>query len=56
MQKTKDTKEAFQILKQLEKLLDERITDLHEVKGGMQARHAYIYYRKLVWEALTLLE
>ena len=34
----------------LEQLLTERISDLHEVKGGMQARHAYIYYRKLVWD------
>ena len=33
-----------------DKLLTERISDLHEIKGMMQARHAYIFYRKLLWE------
>lgn len=41
----------FQVISDLEKLLDERIVDLHEVRGGMQSRHAYCYYRKLLWEA-----
>jgi len=31
---------------ELEKLLTERISDLHNVQGGIQARHAYIFYRK----------
>jgi hypothetical protein len=44
-------KDFFQIISDLENLLDERIVDLHEVRGGMQARHAYCYYRKLLWEA-----
>ena len=35
---------------ELDKLLTERISDLHEVKGMMQGRHAYIFYRKLLWE------
>jgi hypothetical protein len=35
---------------EFEKLLTERIFDLHEIKGMMQARHAYIFYRKLLWE------
>jgi hypothetical protein len=47
--------DAFEIITQLEKLLSERICDLHEVKGMMQARHAYIFYRKLLWEAKYLL-
>ena len=34
---------------ELDKLLTERISDLHEIKGMMQARHAYIFYRKLLW-------
>ena len=35
---------------ELESRLTERISDLHEVQGGMQARHAYIFYRKLLCE------
>jgi hypothetical protein len=35
---------------ELDKLLTERISDLHEIKGMMQRRHAYIFYRKLLWE------
>lgn len=39
----------------LEKLLDERIVDLHQVKGGMESRHVFCYYRQLVWNIkLTL--
>lgn len=34
--------------KELEDLLTDRISDFHEVKGMMQARHAYIYYRSLL--------
>jgi len=36
-------------LDELEALLADRISDLYEIKGGMQARHCYIYYRSLVW-------
>ena len=46
----------FEIINNLEKLLTERISDLYEVKGGMQARHAYILYRKLLWEAKYLMK
>ena len=46
----------FEIINSLEKLLTERISDLYEVKGGMQARHAYILYRKLLWEAKYLMK
>jgi hypothetical protein len=45
----------FETINDLEKLLTDRIGDLHEVKGGMQARHAYILYRKLLWEAKYLM-
>lgn len=34
----------------LEKLLTERVADLHEIKGMMQARHAYIFYRTKLWD------
>ena len=49
-------KDFFEIINNLEKLLTERISDLYEVKGGMQARHAYILYRKLLWEAKYLMK
>ena len=45
----------FEVVDNLDKLLTERIIDLHEVQGGMQARHAYCYYRKLLWDAKYLM-
>ena len=45
----------FEVIDDLEVLLTDRISDLHEVKGGMQARHAYVLYRKLLWEAKYLM-
>ena len=45
----------FGVVNDLEILLTERISDLHEVKGGVQARHAYILYRNLLWEAKHLM-
>lgn len=48
--------DAYENLNELDKLLTERVGDLHEVKGGKQARHAYIFYRKLVWDAKHKLE
>ena len=48
-------KDFFDAVGDLEKLLTERISDLHEVRGGIQARHAYILYRQLLWEAKDLM-
>lgn len=48
-------KDFFEVVDGLEDLLTDRIGDLHGVKGGMQARHAYILYRKLLWEATSLI-
>ncbi len=48
-------KEVQDSIETLEKLLDERIADLHQVKGGMQSRHAYCYYRQLLWNAKYIL-
>lgn len=45
----------IKIINELEKLLTERIVDFHEVKGYVQARHAYVFYRKLLWEAKHLI-
>lgn len=46
----------FEEMKELEKLLTERISELHNVEGGMQARHAYIFYRRCLWDAGSLLK
>ena len=48
--------EAFEILDDLAKLMDDRVSDLYQIKGAMQARHAYIYYRDLVWKAIEELK
>lgn len=37
-------------IKCFEDLLTERISDMYEIKGMMQARHCYIFYRKLLGE------
>jgi hypothetical protein len=51
-----ELKEVIQILDDLSKLLDDRVEDLYQVKGGMQARHAYMFYREKVWEAIDKLK
>lgn len=51
-----EVKEALRILNDLSKLLDDRIEDLYQVKGGMQSRHAYMFYREKVWDAMEKLE
>jgi predicted metal-dependent hydrolase len=39
----------------LDDLFSEKIKDLHDVKGGSQSRHNYIFYRKLLWEAKAII-
>ena len=46
--------EVLEKIDELENYLTERVADLYEVKGGMQARHAYAFYRKMVWEIREL--
>ena len=46
----KNLNRILEDINDFDKLLTERISDLHEIKGMMQARHAYIFYRKLLWE------
>ena len=50
-----NAKEVLAGLEIVERLLTERISELHEVKGGMEARHVFTYYRKLLWESSRLL-
>ena len=40
---------VFEDLDVLSKLMDDLIVDLHNVKGGQQARHSYMLYREYVW-------
>ena len=53
---TKKLDNALEILDDLSKLLDDRISDLYQVKGGMQSRHAYMFYRDKVWNAISELK
>jgi hypothetical protein len=47
---------VLDILDDLAKLLDDRVSDLYQIKGGMQSRHAYIFYREKVWNAMRELK
>jgi hypothetical protein len=49
---TKEFDNVVETLDELSKFLDERVSDLYQVQGGMQARHCYIFYRSKVWEAM----
>ena len=53
---TKKLDNALEILDDLSKLLDDRISDLYQVKGGMQSRHAYMFYRDKVWNVISELK
>jgi hypothetical protein len=43
---------ALEILDDLSKMMDDRIVELHKAQGGQQARHAYMFYREKVWNAM----
>lgn len=45
----KDLNEIYEGFKELEDRLTDMISDLHQVKGGVQARHSFMYYRKLLY-------
>jgi hypothetical protein len=42
--------DVFEDLHFLSKLMDDMISDLHNVKGGQQARHSYMLYREYMWK------
>lgn len=56
MAKSPKVSDAIEVLKDLERNIDERIVDMHGIKGLQQSRHAYCYYRTFVWKAIRLLE
>ena len=51
-----NTEAAVEILDELVSLLNQRVSDLYEVKGMAQSRHAYIFYRSKVWDAIEELK
>jgi hypothetical protein len=53
-QREKKFSKLNDILSSLEKLLEEKIVDLHEVKGFVGDRQNYLYYQDHVWEAQKL--
>jgi len=40
---------VFEDLDFLSRLMDDMVSDLHNVKGGQQARHSYMLYREYMW-------
>lgn len=56
VEKDENLDDALEILDDLSKFLDERVSDLYQVQGGMQARHCYIFYRSQVWDAVSKLK
>jgi hypothetical protein len=48
---SKDTLDnVFEDLDFLSRLMDDMVSDLHNVKGGQQARHSYMLYREYMWK------
>jgi len=48
---SKDTLDnVFEDLEFLSRLMDDMISDMHNVKGGQQARHSYMLYREYMWK------
>ena len=41
---------VFEDLEFLSRLMDDMVSDLHNVKGGQQARHSYMLYREYMWK------
>lgn len=41
---------VFEDLDMLSTLLNDMVSDMHNVKGGQQSRHAYILYRDYVFK------
>ena len=43
-------KNVFEDLDFLSRLMDDMISDMHNVKGGQQVRHSYMLYREYMWK------
>ena len=51
----KKREDCAEVIEELESLIQDKISELHNVKGAQTERHAYIYYRALVWKLKTTL-
>jgi hypothetical protein len=51
-----DVSDTIEELSDLSKMFDDRISDCYQVKGLQQARHAFILYRSVVWNAIKSLK
>ena len=49
MKPEEQIKEILEDIKYFSDLLDDRVSELHKVNGMQQCRHAYIFYRTLLW-------
>jgi len=47
---------VFEDLDFLSRLMDDMVSDLHNVKGGQQARHSYMLYREYMWKIKAVLK
>jgi hypothetical protein len=47
---------VFEDLEFLSRLMDDMISDMHNVKGGQQTRHSYMLYREYVWKIRAALK
>jgi len=41
---------VFEDLDFLSRLIDDMVSDMHNVKGGQQVRHSYMLYREYMWK------
>jgi hypothetical protein len=41
---------VFEDLDFLSRLMDDMVSDMHNVKGGQQVRHSYMLYREYMWK------
>jgi hypothetical protein len=47
---------VFDDLDFLSRLMDDMISDMHNVKGGQQTRHSYMLYREYMWRMKSNLQ
>jgi hypothetical protein len=47
---------VFEDLDFLSRLMDDMVSDLHNVKGSQQARHSYMLYREYMWKIKAVLK
>jgi len=48
--------ELLEDIGDFDKILTDRIAEAHDVKGMQESRHAFLYYRSLLWAIRDKLE